>query len=740
MTADERHERTLRRKLREAWLAWQLERHYSKDDLLALYLNTTYYGHFAVGIEAAAQSYFGASARSLDTAQCALLAGLPQYPSGYNPIENPKAAKARQRVVLELMAANGFLTPKQVEEAGGESLAFAATPFPIEAPHFVMWAQGELETRLDGATLRRGGLRVVTTLDLDRQHEAEAAVLRRLAQLRPCAAGAEPPTCDPAADPSRRVENAALVALAPESGAVLAMVGSPDFFDRRTNGAVNAAISLRQPGSAIKPLTYAAALDPVRARAAGREPWTAATLIADLRTTFPTDEGQPYVPLNYDRAEHGPVTARTALANSYNIPAVKALATIGVPALLDQAEVLGIPWRADGAPQPSDPNGQTRGLRYGLALTLGGGEVRLVDLTAAYAAFANGGHRVRPYGIQRVETLDGQVLWDASTDAALRPEAALDPRVAFLITDILSDRTARLPAFGENNPLTLDRPAAAKTGTTTDWRDNWTMGYTPELAAGVWVGNADNTPMLDVSGISGAAPIWRDFMRAALEDTPPTSFTTPEGLLRVEVCADSGQLPGPLPATAEDGVTACPHRRMEWFIAGTEPRQVDTAHLRVELDVRNGFRAGPETPAEFVATQTFWRLPPEYAGWARASGFSQPPQDVATMPARGISQGQWDGAALALVSPEPNRIYRMDPALPGEAQEAPISVRVDQALAATGAPVAVLLDGQPLGTVAGPDYTLWWELRPGTHTLQAVATASNGQRLTSDAVTIRVVD
>ncbi len=347
LSEDERSERTLRRKLREAWLAWRLERRYSKDELLALYLNTGYYGHFAVGIEAAAQSYFGVHARELDLAQCALLAGLLQYPAGYNPLEHPEAAVRRQGVVLDLMVSDGYIARDQADEAHKEQLSYAGTPFPIEAPHFVMWVQGQVEELLGGERARAGGLRVITTLDLDWQRQAEAIVARRLAALRPCASGADPTTCDREADAARRVDNAGLVALDPQSGAVLAMVGNADYFDRSISGAVNTTLALRQPGSAIKPLTYALALDPAQAAAAGRAPWTPATLIADLRTVFVTAEGLPYVPQNYDQVYHGPVTVRTALANSYNIPAVKTLEYVGVDALIGLANRLGIPWEQE---------------------------------------------------------------------------------------------------------------------------------------------------------------------------------------------------------------------------------------------------------------------------------------------------------------------------------------------------------------------------------------------------------
>ncbi len=313
------------------------------------------------------------------------------------------------------MVSDGYISRNQADEAHKERLSYAGTPFPIEAPHFVMWVQGQVEELLGGERARAGGLRVSTTLDLDWQRQAEAIVARRLAALRPCASGADPTTCDREADAARRVDNAGLVALDPQSGAVLAMVGNADYFDRSISGAVNTTLAPRQPGSAIKPLTYALALDPAQAAAAGRAPWTPATLIADLRTVFVTAEGLPYVPQNYDQVYHGPVTVRTALANSYNIPAVKTLEYVGVDALIGLANRLGIPWEQEtgGRNQEAGIRGQpeltpdSRPLtpRYGLALTLGGGEVRLLDLTAAYATFANGGMQVAPFAISRIETL-----------------------------------------------------------------------------------------------------------------------------------------------------------------------------------------------------------------------------------------------------------------------------------------------------------------------------------------------
>ena len=791
LTPEERAERTLRRKLREAWLAWRLERTHSKDELLALYLNTTYYGHFATGIEAAAQAYFGVHARELDLAQCALLAGLPQSPTAYNPIENPEAAQARQAIVLGLMVRHGYVTFAQAEDAGGERLAFAATPFPIEAPHFVMWVQSQLETLLGADRVRGGGLRVTTTLDLDWQRQAEAIVTRRLTQLRPCAAGyslAE--GCDIDADPARRVDNAALIALDPHTGAVLALVGSPDYFDPAISGALNAALAQRQPGSAIKPLTYAAALDPERAGKAGEAPWTAATIIPDLRAAFLTAEGEPYVPNNYDRRYHGPVTMRTALANSYNIPAVRTLDAIGVDALIQQAARLGIPWEQEarnwtaraagvetGSLKPTDDappatSFQQPASRFGLSLTLGGGEVRLIDLTAAYAAFANGGARVEPFAISRVETLDGDALWNASQRSTLDAprSTALDPRVAYLITDILSDENARVPAFGQGNVLEIGRPAAAKTGTTTDWRDNWTLGYTPDLTVGVWVGNADNTPMKGVSGISGAGPIWHDFMLAVLRDRPPLAFTQPDGLVRAEVCADSGLLPLPAPAgskwqTADSRTQMaaagsevqgdnqpsafslqpltipCPQRRYEWFIAGTEPTEVDRSHAEVAVDIRTGLLASASTPAQYVQPQTIWLLPPEYAAWARENSVPQLAQaDAARAPGEPARTSPLRAAPspLRLTSPDPNRVYTLDPSLPVNAQQVLIAALLGEGSGEVAGPITLLADGEPLANVAAPDYTAWWPLRAGQHTFLAVATRPDGTQIESAPVTVRV--
>lgn len=685
----QRQERTLTRKLRETILAWRLARAFSKDEILTLYLNQTYYGHLAFGVEAAARTYFGKPVEQLDLAESALLAGLPQSPAAYDPLTNPEAARARQATVLDLMVKQGYISEEQAQLAKAEKLQFAATPFPIEAPHFVMAVWSLLE-REYGEALYRQGLVVTTTLDLDWQHAAEAIARRHLARLKE-------------EQPASNVNDAALVALDPHTGEILAMLGSPDYFDARISGAINMALAPRQPGSAIKPITYAAAFS-------GENPWTAATMILDVRTSFPTREGTPYVPENHDRRYHGPVLVREALASSYNIPAVKALEHVGLERMVRLARALGISTFTDTS-------------RFGLALTLGGGEVRLLELTAAYAAFANGGYRVQPTAILAVATNDERGTLDKgySPAASRQPSApVLDPRVAYLITDILSDDDARAPTFGHNSVLHLSRPAAAKTGTTTDWRDNWTIGYTPDLVVGVWVGNADNSPMYNVTGISGAGPIWHDFMEQVLKGRPPLHFKEPPGLVRVEVCALSGLLPTPY----------CPHKRTELFIAGTQPTQADTFYRPIQIDLATGFPASPDTPPERRATRVALVLPPEAREWARENGQWPVIDDPGMM-------NEAEGAALRplwLTSPDPGAILRLSPALPHAEQRIAIQAQASISLAQ----ITLLADGEVLAEFTGPPYRALWTLAPGSHTFQAIGKDAQGQIVTSATVMIEV--
>jgi penicillin-binding protein 1C len=703
MDAGERYETSLRRKLREAYLAFQLERHYSKEQLLALYLNQTYYGNFAFGLEAAAQIFFAKPAVQLSAAECALLAGLVQYPSGYNPLLDPDAAKARQLTVLRLMRDAGYLTPAQAEEIARQPLQYRSRLFQIEAPHFVMYVQDLLVQQLGVDALRQGGLRVYTTLDLDLQRQAEAAVRRRLAQLTCQGEHA----CDDPAARSRRVDNAAAVVLDSATGEILTMVGSPDYFAASIAGNVNAALAKRQPGSAIKPFTYAAALDPTWSRRAGQPPLTAASILADLPKTFTVEnvDGSmtPYRPQNYDRMWHGPVSVRAALANSYNLPAVEVLDRIGVETLRQLASQAGI---------------QTFTGRYGLALTLGGGEVRLLDLTAAYGIFDDG-RTVSPRAILRIER-SGIGNREMDTIADLRALASglqvISPQTAYLITDILSDDIARSPAFGRNSVLNLPFPAAVKTGTTTDWRDNWTIGYTTQRLVGVWVGNADNTPMVGVSGVDGAGPIWHDLMRLA-HPRPSQPFGRPDGLVEVEICAPSGMLP-----TRE-----CPRVRREWFIAGTQPTQPDNQFRRVVLDRATGLPADEHTPAERRVERVYWLLPPEYHDWMLTQGIPIAPPAVRAALTQGEIESNGNKAAafnvssegqlrtpLRLVQPDAFAAYQLHPGLPAAVQR----IRIEGVVAdgSEWAALRLMVDGALLASAQNADrLSAWWPLQPGEH-------------------------
>lgn len=578
LSPEERTEVTLRRKIREAVLASEVSRRYSKTEILEIYLNEINYGNLAYGIEAAAETYFGKEAKDLTLAEAALLAGLPQAPAYWDPYTNWEGAKRRQAVVLDRMVEEGYISHAEAEAAKAEELVLRPRRLDIEAPHFVTWVQQLLEQRYGAAVLYRSGLRVTTTLDSQLQAIAQQEAQAHLATLK-----------------GQHATNAALVALKPDTGEILAMLGSADFYNESISGQVNVALRPRQPGSAIKPVTYVTAFE---------KGWTPATLIWDITTEFTDGAGRPYIPKNYDGKEHGPVLVRQALAQSLNIPAVKTLQFVGLPAMLDTARRLGITTLT----RPD----------YGLSLTLGGGEVTLLELTGAYAVFANGGRRVPPVAILRIEDLSGRVLEEYQPPPG---EQVISPQHAYLITDILSDNQARAPIFGANSALKLSRPAAAKTGTTDDYRDAWTIGYTPDLVAGVWVGNADNSPMKQLAGARGAAPIWHNFMEKALAGQPARQFPRPDGIEEIEISADSGSLPSP----------ACPpdRRRIEIFAAGQGPLEPEyDFHQFVRIDRTTGARATEYCPPEVVEERYFYVLPGEEGRrWAERQGIPQPPAE-----------------------------------------------------------------------------------------------------------------
>lgn len=708
LSRQEQESRTMARKLREMVLALRLTQTYSKEQILEMYLNEVYFGNLAYGAEAASRAYFGKPARDLDLAESALLAGMIQSPYAYDPYVNPDAARARQRIVLDLMAKNNFITANDADLAANEDLHFKATDKReiIRAPHFVAYVRNVLEQRYGEEAVNAGGLTVTTTLDLNLQERAEEIVSRHIADLKNRTRNENAPDYN--------LNDAALVAIEPATGEIIAMVGSADYFDESIDGAVNVALSLRQPGSSIKPLTYATAF---------AQDYTPATVLTDVPTTFQTKENEPYAPQNFDRQWHGPLALRTALATSSNMLAVKVLDHVGLDAMIATAKALGITTF-------DDPD------RFGLALTLGGGEVKLVELTAAYAAFANEGERVVPNAILKVDMETGtQVAW--ASNPVTRHSSPVTPQIAYLITSILSDDIARIPAFGEDSVLNLSRPAAAKTGTTTDFRDNWTIGYTPDLAVGVWAGNANNAPMYRVSGITGAGPIWHDFMEEALRGIPEKNFTRPNGIVEMEICDASGLLP----------TKDCPRVRREVFVKGTEPKRTDDAYQKFELDAAtnllwtDGCR-GPKI------SRVFRMYPPDALDWAKKKGLTLAPEMDC------MGRGTGDGGrgigdesnqssvishqSLEIVSPANNSIFEMSPQIPAELQKIEVSARLNQAVRLSR--VTLLIDGNALGNFSSVPYRALWKLSAGTHTAQAIGMATDGTRVESDVVRFRVIE
>lgn len=573
LSPEERSERTYERKAREIVLAAEITRRYSKDEILELYLNENNYGNLAYGVEAAAETYFGVNASELTLTQASFLAGLPQSPAVHDIFTNRDETLNRHKsVVLLMMETSQQKSCIQVNVENTNPVCFSeadairavqeieAYNFQIKQanmryPHWVNYIRAQLEAQYDPQTIYRSGFNVYTTIDPAIQDQAQAMVSQQVTALA-----------------EHNAHNGALVAIQPSTGEILAMVGSPDFDDEDHAGQVNMAVSPRQPGSSIKPLTYVAAFE---------KGWTPATLIWDVPTDFPpsgdpNDTREPYQPVNYDGRFHGPVTVRSALANSYNIPAVKALQYIGVygeGGLVNFASRLGI-------------DTLTRN-DYGLALTLGGGEVTLLDMTSAFAAFANSGTQMPLVAITRITDYRGEVVYQHQPSAG---QLVVRPEHAFLISSILSDNEARTPAFGPDSVLNLPFQVAAKTGTTNDFRDNWTMGYTPDLAVGVWIGNADYTPMENVTGLTGAAPAWSSFMQYAvplLTGGSPSVFPVPASITEKVICSISGAEPSEF----------CSQQRSERFAANQPPLSKENdLWKKSSVDTWTGLTASAECP------------------------------------------------------------------------------------------------------------------------------------------------
>lgn len=627
-------QRTFQEKLLEAAYAIRLSHAYSKEKILEQYLNTVYFGNLSYGIAEAAENYFGKHPANLDLAEISMLAGLPQSPSNNNPLIHLPRAKKRQKYVLDRLVEQGQISSDQAEQALAEELRFVSGKNRIEAPHFVHQVLADLEEQY-GDDLVYSGLQITTTLDLNLQKRAEQIIAMQLEKLK-----------------DKNVGNAALLAVDLPSGQILVWLGSKDYFDDQIAGQVDLITSLRQPGSALKPFLYLLAL---------QNGDSLASIIEDLPIKVKTTGGV-YSPLNYDLDFHGPVRLREALANSFNIPAVRTQEKLGTQNFLDFLRRLGL----SSLDQKPD--------YYGLALTLGGGEIRLLDLANAYFTLANYGYQ-KPFSkILSIADSQGVNIYKWNPPLGrniLGPQAE---QISFLIISALSDPHARLKSFGEDNVLELSVPAAVKTGTTRNFRDNWTFGFSPRLLTAVWVGNADASPMENISGIDGAGPIWHDFMEYYhqyhdLASNQP-SFTVPAGLRQISICAVSGLLPG----------QNCQEVVQEWFLQGKEPQNEDYYWQKFDC------------AAAGIKYYIVYPFPYQY--WAQERGYVADPtcRQLTFPPASTTART----SPIKILSPLPGDSFQISDDLPLESQKIPLKILLFPLPSANQA--QVLIDQQVIKT------------------------------------------
>jgi len=547
-------ERSIFRKYQELILSIEVERRYSKDEILEMYLNSVYFGEGTFGIEDAAKTYFGKSAKDLDTAEASMLIGLLPAPSVYSPISgDPVKAKQRQKYVLGRMHEDGNLTAEQVTAAYDKQLAYADpkqndTP---DAPHFALMVKAWLEDKYGEEKVARSGYKVTTTLDLSMQSKAETAVKQQVNRLA-----------------TSKVTNGSAVVIDPKSGEVLALVGSADW-NNQTNGKVNMATATRQPGSSFKPFVYGTGIQ-------DRE-LTAATIFSDTAKDF----GGGYKPRDYDGRYRGDVTLRRALSNSLNIPAVEAMQKVGINNVIQNAKKAGL--------TTLDKTADT----YGLPLALGSGQARLTEMTNAYAAFANAGKKSDMQLVMSIVNKNKEKIYQEKVTTS----QVWSEGTAYIISSILSDNAARSETFGSSLTVSNSRPVAVKTGTTEDYRDAWTIGYTPSLAIGVWIGNNDNSPMSAVAGSSGSGPIWLSLMRQILGSSPVEKFNQPSTVTSRDVCKSDGAL-----AQSKGDNTYT-----EYFLTGTLPTATCNAPKQETKEEEKkpeetADTTAPTTPTNLMAT------------------------------------------------------------------------------------------------------------------------------------------
>jgi len=674
--------KTFTRKIKELILSIEIEVMYSKDQILTMYLNQIPYGSNAYGIEAASETYFNKHAKDLSLAEAATLTALPQRPTYYSPYgTHPDKRLARVNYILDSMADLKYISKDDATKAKEEAknIKFAEPHEYIVAPHFAMYVKELLAEKYGEQMVEEGGLKVITTLDLDKQAKAEEAI----------ESGAE-----------RRFDginasNAAMVSIDPKTGQILSMVGSIDFFNKDIDGQVNVADSARQPGSAFKPVVYATAF---------KDKYNPAFTLWDVRTDFGN-----YTPRDYDGSTRGPVSMRKALAGSLNIPAVKTLYLAGIDKSLKTAHDMGITTL-------NDPK------RYGLSLVLGGGEIKLVDLTTAYGVFANQGKLAPTTVILKVTDSSGKVL-DEYKEGQGKKEA-LDPQIAYEISSILSDNEARSYMFGSHSALYFDdRAVAAKTGTTSEYRDAWTVGYTPSVVTGVWVGNNDNSPMTaGAAGAMAAAPIWHQYMEAILEGTPNEDFNRPEGIQDISVDKFSNKLP----------TNNSPETISDIFASWQAPKDRDDIHVTLRIDKYTGQRATEDCPDSLTESKTYtdlhsevpdnpnWEGPVKAAAASYGINISYPPEGTSCA---GLS----GKPSIQISSPSDGSTVGSSFTITANVQS-PIDVKK----------VDFYADGIYIGSAYSSPFSIQSPgLSSGKHTL--TATATNDANLTaSDSITVTV--
>lgn len=674
--------RNIIRKIREILIALRLNAVYSKKQILVMYLNQMYYGNLAYGIQAAAQVYFDKDVSQLSLAEGAYLTGLLSSPDKRDPFTNIQDAKKHQSQVLDLMVKQKFITKEKADEAKQESLSLNLRGFDIKAPHFVHFVLEERD-KLEIDTSQ--GINIYTTLDYPTFLLSEDIAKSWVNQLKD----------------QHDLSNTALVLIKNDSGEIIDMLGGIDYFDATRSGQVNMATSLRQPGSALKPVTYATAF---------MQGYTPATLIIDAKKVYQTKKGEGFTPNNYDGRYHGLVLAREALASSLNLPAVEMLSRVGIANFLRAAQDLGI--------TTFDQQD-----RYDLSITLGGGEVKLIDLTNAFAGLARGGKYKSPYAIDKITTDDGKILYSHKPEPGIQVLGKNGEQVAYLISNILSDPKARISGFNEKNPLVLSHPAAVKTGTTTDWHDNWTVGYTPSFTVGVWVGNNDNHAMKDITGVVGAAPVWNQFFEEFLKGKPTERFTKPNGIKEMEICTLSGKLP--------DGL--CPEKATEFFIEGTEPKEVSKLHKKVRIDKRNGLLAGDSCLQEYIEEKIMIDYPPEAYTWAVEDGQEVIPRQFSHL-CNG-NQINLNQLFLEITYPRNGAVFESAPSLVNN-QAVVFEVNVSPGVSN----VSWYVDGVLFKAVGKFPFSVSWVPTVSRHAIEAIGWTLDGKMIKSGRVQFSVVD